>query len=78
MLVQLTIEDVPEEIRDKLDKLAALCGQPLEEFLRRELARMAAPSKNAEVVRETRKRLEESKTHVPASEIVRTIRAGRQ
>ena len=78
MSVQITITDVPEEVRDKLAKRAALRSLTLEEFLRRELARMVAPSKNAEVVRETQKRLEASKTHVPASEIVRVIRASRQ
>ena len=78
MPVQITIADVPEEVRDKLAKRAALCGQTLEEFLRRELERLATPTDRAQLMREIEERLEASQTHVPGSEIVRILRADRK
>jgi plasmid stability protein len=42
MAVQITIRDVPEQVRDELAARAALKGQSMQEFLRAELARLAA------------------------------------
>ena len=78
MLVQITIADVPEEVRDKLAKRAALCGQTLEEYLRRELERIVTPPTRGQVMKDVEKRLEASQTYVPGSEIVRIIRADRK
>ena len=78
MPVQITIADVPEEVRDKLAKRAALCGQTLEEFLRRELERLATPTDRAQLMREIEERLEASQTRVPGSEVVRILRADRK
>ena len=78
MSVQITITDVPEEIRDKLARRAALRSQTLEEFLRRELERLATPTDRAQLMREIEERLEASQTHVPGSEIVRILRADRK
>ena len=52
MSVQITITDVPEEIRDKLARRAALRSQTLEEFLRRELERIVAPTNRAKLMGE--------------------------
>ena len=42
MPVQITIRDVPEEIRDQLAARAALQRQSMQEFLRGELERIAS------------------------------------
>ena len=42
MGVQITIRDVPEAVRDELAARAARAGQSMQEFLRLELARLAA------------------------------------
>ena len=48
MPVQITIRNVPEEVRDALAALAALQRQSMQEFLRGELERIASrPSINA-------------------------------
>ena len=78
MPVQITIKDIPEEVRDKLAKRAALRDQTLEEFLRRELERLATPPDKAQLMRDIEKRLEASQTHVQGSEIVRIIRVDRE
>ena len=48
MPVQITIRDVPEEVRDQLAARAALQRQSMQEFLRGELERIASrPSLSA-------------------------------
>jgi len=48
MGIQINIRDVPEKVRDELAARAALRGQSMQEFLRAELARLAArPSMDA-------------------------------
>lgn len=42
MSVQITIRDVPEEVRDQLAARAALQRQSMQEFLRGELERIAS------------------------------------
>ena len=42
MPVQITIRDVPEEVRDQLAARAALQRQSMQEFLRGELERIAS------------------------------------
>ena len=74
MPVQITITDVPEEVRDKLAMRAAKVGRTLEEYLRLELELMVAPSRNDVLMRETRKRVEGSQNRVTGEKIVRIIR----
>ena len=84
MPVEITIEDVPEEIRDELDARAAQRGQSIQEFLLDELGRLTAgpPIKsrptNAELFKEIRKRVEESGYRVPASVILEARDADRK
>lgn len=42
MAVQLTIRDVPDNVRDELAARAALQGKSMQEFLRSELERIAS------------------------------------
>lgn len=43
MALQINIRDVPEKVRDELAARAALQGKSMQEFLRAELERLAAP-----------------------------------
>jgi plasmid stability protein len=77
MPVQITIEDVPEEVLDKLAARAARRGQSMEEFIRCELEKMASlpytePSRLSQKqwVERVRKRVEGSGVRIPASVIL--------
>ena len=71
MPVQITIRNVPAEVRDALKAKAAVGGRSMQAYLLRELKRMAEMSTNAELVREVEERLKASGTNVPISEILR-------
>ena len=78
MPVQITIRDVPEDVRNELASRAALRGQSMQEFLRGELERLASrPSADA-LMAEVRRRVEASGTRVTASEILRARDADRR
>jgi antitoxin FitA len=52
MGVQITIREVPAEVRDELASRAALEGKSMQEYLRRELERLARrPSAEAVIAR---------------------------
>ena len=77
MPVQITIRNVPEEVRDVLAARASLQRQSMQEFLRGELERIASRPSAAEWVREVR---EWKKTHgidVPVSAILNARDADR-
>lgn len=70
MGVQITIRNVPEEVRDELASRAALQRQSMQEYLRGELERIASrPSVEAwlEAVRE---RKDASGSRIPAKKIL--------
>ena len=78
MPVQITIRDVPEEVRDELAARAALRGQSMQEFLRGELERIASrPSLDA-LRRRVRDRKQASGTRVPPSSILEARDADRR
>ena len=78
MPIQITIDDVPEELRDELAARAALKGQSLEENLRREVGRIASrPSMDA-WLREVRARKEALGTRTSAAVILRARDEGRK
>lgn len=71
MTVQITIRDVPDEVRDELAARAALQGKSMQEFLRSELERLAArPSIDAWLA-EIRKTKNATQTRVSAKEILK-------
>jgi plasmid stability protein len=70
MAVQITIRDVPEQVRDELAARAALKGQSMQEFLRAELARLASrPSVDA-WLQQVRKRKRAARTRVSSKHIL--------
>ncbi len=77
MAVQITIRNVPEQVRDELAARAALKGQSMQEFLRVELARLAArPSVDA-WLQQVRKRKRAARTRVSSRQILRQRDADR-
>ncbi len=78
MPVQITIRNVPEEVRDELAARAALRRQSMQAFLRDELERIASrPSVNA-WVRSVRRRVESTGTGVSGSTILNARDADRK
>ena len=76
MAVRITIEDVPEEVRDALATRAARQRLSMQEFLRGELERVAArPSRNALLQSVRRKKA--AGTRVEPSSILRARDADR-
>ena len=78
MGVQITIRNVPEEVRDELASRAALKHQSMQEFLREELERLASLPSVETWLREVRQRVEASGTVVTAEEILAARDADRR
>lgn len=85
MPVQITIEDIPEDVRDELEARAARRGQSMEDFIRCELETIASlpyvepslPSRKDWLER-VRRRVEESGVRIPASAILKARDADRR
>lgn len=78
MGVQITIRDVPEEVRDQLAARAALERKSMQEYLRGELERITRrPSVDA-WLRSVRERKEASGARIEASRIVSARDADRK
>ena len=78
MAIQITIRDVPENVRDELAARAALQGKSMQEFLRGELERMAARPTVGAWLGEIRKRKNVAQTRVSAKKILRHRDADRR
>ena len=78
MPIQITIDDVPEELRDELAARAALKGQSLEEYLRREVGCIESRPSIEVWLREVRARKEARGTRVPPAVILRARDEGRE
>ena len=77
MGVQITIRNVPEEVRDELASRAALKRQSMQEFLREELERMASVPSREVVLERARRRVEASNSRVTPADIVRMLEEDR-
>ena len=78
MTVQITIRDVPSEVRDELAARAASEGKSLQNYLRDELLRIVGkPSMHAWLAR-VRQRAEDAATRLTALEIVQARDADRK
>ena len=78
MPVQITIRNVPEEVRDELAARAALKRQSMQEYLRTELERMAGLPSLDTVLDEVRRRKEASGTIVTTAQILEARDADRR
>jgi len=71
MSVQITIRNVPADVRDALKSKAAAGGRSMQAYLLRELKRMAEMPTDAELMREGEERLRASGKSAPSSEMRR-------
>lgn len=77
MGVQITIRNVPEEVRDELASRAALKRQSMQEFLREALERMASVPSREAVLEDIRRRKAASRSTVTTADILEALDAGR-
>ena len=78
MPVQITIRNVPEEVRDELAARAALKRQSMQAYLRSELERMAGLPSRDTVLAEIRRRKSASGTTITTAEILEARDADRR
>jgi plasmid stability protein len=78
MTVQITIRDVPTNVRDELAARAARQGKSMQEYLRSELERMAARPSIDAWLDGVRRRKEAAKSRVSARDILRSRDADRR
>ena len=78
MGVQITIRNVPEEVRDELASRAALKRQSMQEFLREELERLAGLPSIEAWLEDARRRVEDSGAVVTAEQILAARDADRR
>ena len=70
MTVQITIRDVPNEVRDELAARAARAGKSMQEFLKDYLGRLASRPSVAEWLERVRGRKELTRRVVPTDLIL--------
>jgi plasmid stability protein len=77
-MVQITIRNVPEEVRDQLAVRAALQRQSMQEYLRGELERIASKPSPAALMERVRQRKEQFRTHISTDDILAARDADRR
>lgn len=78
MVIQITVRNIPEKVRDELAARAALQGKSMQEYLRTELERLAArPSVDA-WLEQVRKRKRASQSRVSSRRILKQRDADRR
>ena len=77
-MVQITIRNVPQELRDQLAVRAALQRQSMQEYLLGELQRIASRPSPEALLERVRQRKEESRIHVPIVDILQARDADRK
>lgn len=78
MTIQITIRNVPAEVRDELAVRAARRGQSMQEFLRGELERLATRPPVDELLARMKERKAMSGTRVGTGEILKARDADRK
>ena len=78
MPVQITIRNVPEEVRDELAARAALKRQSMQEYLRSELEKLASLPSIESVLEDVRRRKEAFDSNVTTAQILEARDADRR
>lgn len=78
MAVNITIREVPDEVRDELAARAALEGKSMQEYLRSELERIAARPSIQAWLANVKERKSVGNTRIPPSKIIRARNADRK
>lgn len=77
-MVNVTIRDVPDDVRDVLAARAAAHGMSLQEFLTRLLQRSASSPDELEVIERVREHKRRNPLNVTRDEIVAAVHEGRR
>lgn len=77
-MVQITIRNVPDEVRDELARRASRNRQSMQEYLLYELERVTARPSLADLLERVERRVEASGTNIPASVILEARDADRK
>ena len=78
MAVQITIRNVPEEVRDELASRAAREGKSMQEYLRAELENLARRPPIGKWLEQVRERKRAAETRVDPQDILDSRDAGRR
>ena len=78
MSVNITIRDIPKEVRDELASKAALEGQSMQEYLRAELIQLSKRQSVSNWMNAVAERKATYKTRVPPSTILKARNADRK
>jgi plasmid stability protein len=78
MAIQITIRNVPEEVRDQLAARAALQGKSMQEYLRAELERLASRPSMDSWLEQVRRRKRASQTRLSSRRILKARDADRR
>ncbi len=78
MAVQITIRDVPNDVRDELAARAALAGKSMQEYLRAELLRLVDKPSKQTWLAQVRQRAEDADRRVSAVDILKARDADRR
>ena len=78
MSSQITITNVPDDLRAALEQRAAMYGQTVEEFILSDLKRFAPPPPNDDWLRRARERVKRYGSRVTAEDILAARDAGRE
>jgi plasmid stability protein len=78
MAIQITVRNVPENVRDELAARAALQGMSMQEYLRAELERLASRPTVSSWLEQVRKRKRAAQTRVSGKQILTARNADRR
>jgi antitoxin FitA len=78
MPIQITIRNVPTKVRDQLAARAASQGKSMQEYLRRELERLAEQPSIEEVLERMRQRKASTVRHIDPADILAARDADRR
>jgi plasmid stability protein len=78
MTINITIRDVPENVRDELAARAASQGKSMQEYLRAELERLASRPSIDAWLEQVRKRKRAPQTRVSTADILKARDADRR
>jgi plasmid stability protein len=78
MSIQITIRNVPREVRDELAARAARRGQSMQEYLRHEIQRMASAPTSEDLLEKIRQRKSRTGTRIEPADVVAARDADRR
>ena len=78
MSSQITITNVPDDLRAAIEQRAEMYGQTVEEFILSDLKRFAPPSPNDDWLKRAEERIKRYGSRITAEDILEARDAGRE